>query len=277
MVLEAGSSALRSSDPVRRAIVIALSLAVLGSGSTLVEAARKAAAFPGGPHFLLECRFAQRNNDDAIVFPGRPGLSHNHTYIGNFSVTAFSTPSSLLGGRSSCDFEKDSSAYWAPTLYVGRKPIRPLTGFVYYVKRTTTPVAVIPAGLKMIAGNSAAVRAQSKLVASWACGEEVGDAPRYALIPRCARDNLLEYEVVFPNCWNGSTLDSVDHRRHMAYSVTGRCPAAYPVAIPTVILILLYPEVPARAQLSSGRFATHADFMNGWDQATLGQLVASLN
>lgn len=259
-----------------RAIGIGLLVFVLGVASTSVEAATTA-SFPGGPHFLLECRFAQRNNDDAIVFPGKPGLSHNHTYVGNFSVDANSTPSSLLGGRSSCDFPADSSAYWAPTLYVGRRPMQLLTGFVYYVKRTRTPIAPLPAGLKMIAGNAAAVRAQSKLVASWACGDEVGDGPRFAVIPRCARDHLLEYAVVFPNCWNGSSLDSVDHRRHMAYSVAGRCPAAYPIAVPTVILVLLYPEVPAKAQLSSGRFATHADFMNGWDQAALAQLVASLN
>ena len=260
---------------MRRALVIAT--LVLGLGSTSVAAAPTAPVFPGGPHFLLECRFVQRNNDDPIVFPGKPGLSHNHTYVGNFSVDAFTTPNSLLGGRSSCDFEADSSAYWAPTLYVGRRAVKPLTGFVYYVKRTSTPVAALPAGLKMIAGNAAAVRAQSRLLASWACGEEVGDGPRYAVLPRCARDHVLEYEVVFPNCWNGTSLDSVDHKRHMAYSVGGRCPAAYPVAVPTVILILLYPEVPVRAQLASGRFATHADFMNGWDQATLAQLVASLN
>jgi hypothetical protein len=270
-------AALRSGGQVRRAIGIALLLFVLGSASTSVQAAPSAASFPGGPHFLLECRFAQRNNDDAIVFPGRPGLSHNHTYVGNVSVDASSTPSSLLGGRSSCDFDADSSAYWAPTLYVGRRPVRPLTGFAYYVKRTSTPVAPLPAGLEMIAGNAGAVRAQSKLVGSWGCGEEVGDGPRYAVIPRCGRDHLLEYEVVFPNCWNGTSLDSVDHRRHMAYAVRGRCPASHPTAVPTIVLILLYPETPLRAQLSSGRFATHADFMNGWDQAVLASLVAGLN
>ena len=263
---------------MRRTLLIVVLFAVPVFASTSVEAAPTAkVAFPGGPHFVLECRFAQRNNDDPIVFPNRPGLSHNHTYIGNRSVDASTTPESLLGGRSSCDFEADSSAYWAPTLYVGRKPIRPMTGFVYYVKRTTTSVAALPAGLKMIAGNSAAMKAQSTLVASWGCGDEVGEGPRSALLPVCARDQSFEYEVVFPNCWNGEDLDSVDHRRHMAYSVRGRCPASHPVAVPTVILILVYPDTPLRAQLSSGRFATHADFMNGWDQATLAALVASLN
>ena len=63
------------------------------------------------------CAVTHRLNDDPIVFPGRPGLSHNHTYIGNFFVDASTTPESLLDGKSSCDFDADSSAYWAPTLY----------------------------------------------------------------------------------------------------------------------------------------------------------------
>jgi hypothetical protein len=33
--------------------------------------------------------------------------------------------------------------------------------------------------------------------------------------------------------------------------------------------IILYPPVPLGAQVASGRFGTHADFMNGWDQAEL--------
>lgn len=263
---------------MRRAFGTVLLVCVLGIASTSVEAAPTAAtAFPGGRHFLLECRFAQRNNDDPIVFPGRPGLSHNHTYIGNFSVDASTTPGSLLGGRSSCDFDADSSAYWAPTLFVGRRPVPVITGFVYYVRRTFASLVPLPAGLKMIAGNSMAVRPQSKRIVSWACGDEVGDAPRFAVIPACAEDSVLEYEVVFPNCWNGTSLDSVDHRRHMAYSTAGACPGSHPIAMPSIILILLYPETSSRARLSAGRFASHADFMNGWDQPTLAQLVASLN
>ena len=117
-----------------RAFGILLLVCILGIASVPVEAAPTAAtAFPGGPHFILECRFAQRNNDDPIAFPGEPGLSHNHTYIGNFSVDASTTPDSLLGGRSSCDFDADSSAYWAPTLFVGRRPVSVSTGFGSYV------------------------------------------------------------------------------------------------------------------------------------------------
>jgi hypothetical protein len=241
------------------------------------------ASFPGGPHFVLSCGFSHRNNDDPIVFPGQPGRSHNHTYVGNFSVNAATTPDALLGGRSSCDFEADASAYWAPTLYMGRHAahagghaVLPIAGFAYYVKRTATRVAPHPAGFRMIAGNAAARRPQRPGIAAWSCSE-LGRGPRYAVIPACAQDRLVQVQITFPNCWNGTSVDSADHKRHMAYASGGMCPASHPVALPTIVLILIYPELRGPAQVSSGRFAIHADFMNGWHQATLQTLVAQLN
>jgi hypothetical protein len=47
--------------------------------------------------------------------------------------------------------------------------------------------------------------------------------------------------------------------------------------VPTLIVIVLYPETLPQSQVASGRFAIHADFMNGWNQATLAGLVAELN
>ena len=63
----------------------------------------------------------------------------------------------------------------------------------------------------------------------------------------------------------------------MAYSSARECPTSHPIAVPTLVLILLYPETMPQAQVSSGRFAIHGDFMNGWDQRTLETLVAALN
>jgi hypothetical protein len=44
-----------------------------------------------------------------------------------------------------------------------------------------------------------------------------------------------------------------------------------------IILIALYPPVPLGAQVASGRFGAHADFMNGWDQVELERLIAERN
>lgn len=234
------------------------------------------AAFPGGPYYVIGCAFSHRNNDDAVALPGQPGRSHNHTYIGNRSVDASSTPASLRGGASSCGDLGDSSAYWTPTLFAGREPIRPMVGLAYYVKRTVDPIQVFPSGLKMIAGDPDARRPQSLGVVSWSCGG-VGSPGRFTTLPACGEHQTLQLRVDFPNCWNGRTTDSVDHKRHMAYSAGGRCPATHPVAVPTITLLFLYPPIPADALLSSGRFAGHADFINGWDQDILAGQVAALN
>ena len=257
------------------AVIASGSIATSGySASSLTQAV--AAGFPGGPHFVLRCRFTHRNNDDAIVFPGEPGRSHNHSYVGNFSVDASTQPGALLGGRTSCDFDADSSAYWAPTLYVGRRSVQPLAGFAYYIKRTSSDVVAHPAGLKMIAGNAAALRPQSTRIAAWSCGE-LGGGRKFATIPACARSHLLQLQITFPNCWQGTSLDGPNHKLHMAYASAGTCPASHPIALPTLVLILLYPEVPVQAQVASGRFGIHADFMNGWNQEVLARLVSALN
>jgi hypothetical protein len=232
--------------------------------------------FPGGAYFNVVCGFSHRNNDDPIVHPGHPGLSHNHTYTGNRSVDASSTPDSLRGGPTTCDLDADASGYWAPTLYVGRDPIPPLTGIVYYVRRTIDEVEPFPEGLEIIAGNPAARRAQKRTIVSWGCGG-IGGGTRFAVVPQCSEDDALELRVQFPNCWNGKASDSPNHRSHMAYASGGRCPATHPVAVPTMLFILLYPPVPKGARVASGTFGAHADFMNGWDQSALARFTAGLN
>jgi len=233
-------------------------------------------SFPGGPYFVLVCGVSHRSNDDPIVFPNQSGRAHNHTFIGNRSVDASSTSSSLRGGSTTCEMDSDASTYWVPTLFVGRDAVTPLVGLVYYTRRTPERVAAFPADLKMIAGDQHARRAQSKAVVSWSCGG-LGATRRFAAIPACSETQAVQLRVHFPSCWNGRSSDSPDHKRHMTYSSGGRCPASHPVAVPTITLILLYPSVPKSAQVASGRFGGHADFMNGWDQDELVRLVADLN
>jgi hypothetical protein len=262
---------------VRRALLIAPLLAALAiAGASADAAPSRSASFPGGTNFVLECRFSHRSNDDPIKYPGQPGLSHNHTFLGNVTTDAASTPTTLLGGKSSCNLPADSSAYWAPTLYLGRRPVLPVGSFVYYIKRTTSPVQAFPAGLRVIAGNAMATRPEPTELFAWSCGEP-GRGPFSAAIPSCARNHILQERITFPNCWNGTSLDSANHAQHMAYSANGRCPASHPVAVPTLVLVLFFPETSPRAQVASGRYGLHADFMNGWDQATLATLVAGLN
>ena len=254
------------------AAALALAPALAGSSGQ-----RAGSAFPGGAYFNLACGFSHQNNDDPIRFPEQPGRSHNHTYIGNRTVHAFTTPATLRQrGESTCEIDDDRSTYWVPTLYLGTRPVVPYAGVVYYVRLTPQRVSAFPADLKMVAGNPSAKRAQNPTVASWGCGG-IGTAKRSPTVPACGRDDTLELRVRFPDCWNGKTSDSASHKSHMAYAAGGRCPSSHPVAVPTLVVVLLYPPVPKGAVLSSGRFATHADFMNGWDVDAFQKLVAGLN
>lgn len=230
--------------------------------------------FPAdGRYFTVACGFSHRNNDDPIVFPGEPGRSHNHTFFGNRSVDASSTPASLVAGPSSCD-ESDSSTYWTPTLYEGLDPITPLAAIVYYTRHTSAPVVAPPAGLKLVAGNAAAKRQQPKGIVFWSCA---GRSKRFGSVPSCSEDSGLVFTARFPNCWNGKSTDSADHKRHMVYSARGACPASHPVRLPTITLVLIYAPTSRYARPSSGKFASHADFMNGWEQSVISRLVEGVN
>jgi hypothetical protein len=230
-----------------------------------------------GVNFVSGCRFSHRNNDDPIVFPGQPGLSHDHTFIGNDTTNAFSTLDTLKGGTSSCRRVGDSAAYWVPTLIsASGKPILPRTASVYYRRRTLAPVQPFPQGFRLIAGNSKATTAQGLMTTSWNCGPIAGIPPS-STIPTCPGTGMqgLALHVQFPNCWDGVNLDSPDHRSHMAYSMRGVCPADKPVALPALQVNIRYPSAggPGLLLASGGQFSGHADFFNAWNQSVLTQLV----
>ena len=230
-----------------------------------------------GVNFVSGCRFSHRNTDDPIVFPGQPGKSHDHTFIGNDTTNAFSTLSSLLGQSSSCRRPGDTAAYWAPTLMdAGGQAITPRSASVYYRRHTLAEVQPFPQGFKLIAGNSKATEPQGLMITAWNCGP-VAQIPPTSTIPTCpdAERQSLALHVRFPNCWDGVNLDSPDHQSHMAYSVRGRCPSDHPVAMPAIQVNLRYPTVggPGLALSSGGQFSAHADFFNAWQQGVLNALV----
>ena len=243
-------------------------------------------------YFLSICDFSHRSWDDPIVFPGKPRLSHNHTFVGNVSTNAFSTLTSLRAHGTTCDPQADTAAYWAPTLLLNDKPLLPVGATIYYRRLTTAPVRPFPPGLRMVGGNSRAWRAQSVQVIYWDCS--VVKATRYgpngglassvpptsgmvafSTVPSCPATSTLQLHVNFPDCWNGKSLDSPNHKSHMAYSANGRCPQSHPVAVPALSLVYRYrPPGPGVVILSSGgQYSGHADFINAWNQHALTQLI----
>ncbi len=213
--------------------------------------------------------------DDPIVLPRQPGLSHDHTFVGNTSTNAFSTPASLRAAGTTCRRRADTAAYWAPSLLARGDPVIPTTAIAYYRRATRAAVKPFPAGLQIVAGNAAATRPQSLLVTYWDCGDLV-NVPRSSEVPACT-DGALSLHVNFPDCWDGKSLLSAN-QRHMTYSVNGRCPAKFPVALPALSLVFRYPTTIAGQSVelaSGGQFSGHADFLNAWDQKALASLVAS--
>ena len=149
---------------------LVLSAALLGSR---VAPAAPAAKLHGN-NFYANCRFSHTANDDPIVYPRQPGSSHPHTFFGNKTTDAGSTPTSLRAGRTTCRPQADKAAYWVPTLFRDGQEVRPPKGQFYYNLRGYDQMRAFPAGLKMVAGNAHAHHPQSTNIVYWTCGGSAG-------------------------------------------------------------------------------------------------------
>jgi hypothetical protein len=207
--------------------------------------------------FQANCSFTHRRPDDPIVFPGKPGASHDHTFVGNPSTNAFTTTESLLSATTACKVPADRSAYWMPTMFNGDTPVIPNFPQVIYYKSGVidyTSVRPFPTGLRYVVGSPSAT-AQQFLDGSekgWECGDSYSnpDIPAW-----CPPGTQLNVRYQAPSCWDGKHLDSPDHKSHMAYPVDGRCTTSHPVAVPMVEFKMAFPVDGdmSRVRLSSGR------------------------
>jgi hypothetical protein len=259
-------------SPVTAAAVL-LAVGVLGTANA--AAAADDPPFAQYQEMHANCTVTHRLNDDPIVFPGLAGASHNHTFIANPTVNANSTPQSLIGDATSCEDTKDASGYWFPTLLRNGTPVEPSKPTVYYksgVKdyRTVKP---FPAGFRVVVGDLNTPSA-ADFKGYWTCGSQ-----RYTDIPAsCPAGSSLVVRLKAPSCWDGVNVDTANHKSHLDYPVNGVCPGHHPVAVPMLEIKVPYPLATgstAGLRYSSGAgYSFHYDFMNGWDQTRLTQLVA---
>jgi hypothetical protein len=250
-----------------------LGILAAAAAAALLATASSAAPPLRGVSFISVCSFSHRGSDDPIVLPRQAGMSHDHTFVGNQSTDAFSTPASLRAAGTTCRRPADRAAYWAPTLFVGGDPVTPTTAIAYYRRLTVKPVRAFPPGLQIVAGNQKATVPQRLNVTWWDCSE-LAKAPRTANVPQC-QDGQLSLHVDFPDCWDGKTL-AFANQRNTRYSVNGVCPKTHPVGLPALSLVLRYPVTTTAKPVelaSGGQFSGHADFINAWDQAELQRLV----
>jgi hypothetical protein len=244
-------------------------------------------AYATNPGWITSCQYGHSLPDDPIVFPGQPGASHLHDFVGAKNTDAFSTPDSLRAGGTTCLTIGDDSAYWVPALYENGVRVLPngtAKNALFYYRRIAAPsgttVRTIPDGLKIIVGNSHATSpAENPQLGTdiiFKCGP--GSSTNLAYPPSsCPDTNIMSVSLRFPNCWDGVHLDSPDHKSHMAYPVSGHCPATHPVVLPRIESFFRYPVgagTVGTISLSSGPWYTiHQDFFNGWVPSALQSLV----
>ena len=268
--------------PIFAAVSLILGLAAVPAGA--------AALVPPSPNlydqarvglgeFTAVCDYTGlRDTIDPIVAPGSTTFMHAHDFFGNTEVTADSTPTSLReNSDTNCDPVEDASSYWIPSLVQNGQPLdaTSLTAY-YFVKSPMDPAQVqeMPADMKMIAGNAKATSPQPLNRIAWTC---FGSSEMRSTIPDC-NGRTLQLALFFPQCWDGVNTDSPDHISHVAYSQPGvGCPESHPYLIPQLELQFRWqPEPGAQLDVSSDPMAgqsngitAHADFVNGWELATL--------
>jgi hypothetical protein len=257
-------------------LILAMIVSAASAGDRARRPGERAASLAElvGVDFFHDCSFTHKKPDDPIVFPGEPGASHLHTFVGNRTTDAFSTYASLRSSTTTCSRTADRSAYWTPALYKGSKLILPTAATLYYRRFTLDLVRPFPDNLRMIAGSAAATNVQGTRVTFWSCGVR-SHVQRSTRILTCPRGEFLHLAVFFPQCWDGRHLDSENHKSHMAYMRKGRCPSSHPIAVPTLEELYSYPirGGDGISLSSGGLYSGHADFINAWKPEALRKLV----
>ncbi len=241
--------------PLATAVLVTGALAGDGDGKRKMPRQRLQ-----GVNFISSCGFSHRAPDDPIVFPGRPGASHDHSFVGNRTTNASSTLGSLLAGQTTCrNRPGDTAGYWMPTLYVGSQAVAPLGATIYYRRKSMRHVQAFPPGFRMIAGDATATTAAA--------------AERHVLELR--RSGGIRPQSTPPSCPDGrgtcsgcmstsraagtaGTSTATNHKSHVAYPERGRCPSRYPVALPAISLIYRYPTLGGPAARSPPAASTPA-------------------
>jgi hypothetical protein len=193
--------------------------------------------------FRQVCQYSHMAPADPISARPSPLM----VFAGNTDTGKDSTAASIAGsGNSTCwGGTADRSAYWTHALIDVRSgtPLAPFEFSVRYSANTAdaSTVQAMPAGLRLLSDQ-----------ATWGCWD--GTTTTYDRPHACPPGKMLVLNIWFPRCWNGTQLDSPDHRAHLAYPLPNACPASHPVKIPQLEYHVLYPA-PADGDLGAWRLS----------------------
>ncbi|MGW1799468.1 DUF1996 domain-containing protein [Streptomyces sp. NPDC001984] len=211
------------------------------------------------------------NTDNVIVAPGvTNGAHHLHDYVGNQKVNAFSSNDTFLQGGTSCQNKNDLSAYYWPVVRVqdgtqdfdqnadgggkegnvGRIAV-PSQAQIKYVGSPTSKVVAMPQFLRIITGDAKAfVNGTANANAHWSCTGFENKVQLTDKYPICPRGSQVVRSFAFQSCWDGTNIDSANHRTHVAFAdAGGNCQNGFK-AIPQLTMRLVY-NVP-RPSIQNG-------------------------
>ena len=218
--------------------------------------------------FVSTIGFSHRATADPIVAPGDTNFKHAHDFFANTSTDANSTINSLLSaGTSAAQPANNLSTYWSPSLIDEGSDglggewnyVTPLASSIAYysVLQPNDPNDLVnmPVGLKMIAGSAMPQERQSRAQVFW---NYIGESVSYDHIPLGDewRDLPLQAVVIFPDHWDGETLDSSDHKSHMNY---GNGSEDHALLIPQLQLQIHYGHIANTLHLLTSDYMTLPD------------------
>lgn len=226
--------------------------------------------------FTVACSFTHRLPDDPIVFPGQPRASHSHDFFGNPVTDAHTTADDLTASNdTTCDVERDRSAYWVPSMYDGDGELvqgKRLVAYYFAAVADPSEIEPYPEGLEMVTSGRHA----------WNC-ITTGSFFRpddQSVPPDCPEGMDRTLRISFPDCWNGRDLretsdEGEDGRPHVAFSEGRACPPTHPRAMPALVISIRYAsqDGPLVAAPREDPSAPHADFFAAWDRGAMQRLI----
>jgi hypothetical protein len=242
------------------------------------------------------------NSDNVIVAPGvTNGAHHVHDYVGNLDANGFSTNESLQAAGTTCTNGDKSTHYW-PVLRLQNRPgpdadkpgggldgnvgqiVRPASVTLTLRGNPAGKVVAMPLFLRIITGDAKSfTNGTTNANARWTCtgfeNRQLRD--KY---PICPRGSQVVRLLQFQSCWDGSNIDSANHRTHVAFAAAdGTCQDGFK-AIPALEQRITY-RVPPGPGFALDTFpeqlhkpvTDHGDFINVMSDALMKRAVDCIN
>jgi hypothetical protein len=206
------------------------------------------------------------NTDNVIVAPGvTNGAHHEHDYVGNQKVNAFSSNNTFLQGGTSCQNKNDLSSYYWPVVRIqdgsqdfdqnadggGKegnvgKILTPVQAQIKYVGSPASKVVAMPQFLRIITGDAkTTTNGLANANAHWSCTGFENKVQLTSQYPICPQGSNVVRTFAFQSCWDGQNIDSANHRTHVAFAdpASGVCGNGFK-AIPQLTMRLVYKIAP---------------------------------